>query len=60
MSKVTDTNPRGAGRKLMYEGESERMRTHTVRLTRWHIDKLERLGGAVWLREKIEKAPEPK
>jgi len=48
--------PSGAGRPRFGD---EAMKSHTVRTTdeQWH--KLERLGGAAWLRSKIDAAKEP-
>jgi len=48
---------RGQGRKLLKEGQETV--TLSVRLTVAQREKLERLGGAAWLRDRIDKAKEP-
>lgn len=48
---------RGQGRKPL-DPESETVGL-TVRLTRKQRDKLARLGGAAWVRERIDRAKEP-
>lgn len=48
---------RGQGRKPLQEGvETVPV---TVRMTTIQKDKLQRLGGSPWLRERIDKAREP-
>lgn len=47
----------GAGRKALPEGEA--MVPVTVNLKPEQRDKLKRLGGAPWVRQKIDKAKEP-
>ena len=47
----------GAGRKPTPEAES--MKVGSIRLTQAQWDKLARLGGAAWLRDRIDKAREP-
>jgi hypothetical protein len=47
---------RGQGRKPIKEGEDTI--TMSIRLTQTQRAKLERLGGAAWLRERIDKAKE--
>ena len=48
---------RGQGRKPLKEGQETV--TLSVRLTVAQREKLERLGGAAWMRERIDKAKEP-
>jgi len=48
---------RGQGRKPLKDGQETV--TLSVRLTVAQREKLERLGGAVWLRDRIDKAKEP-
>ena len=48
---------RGQGRKPLKEGQETV--TLSVRLTVAQRAKLERLGGAAWLRDRIDKAKEP-
>jgi len=48
---------RGQGRKPLKEGQETV--TLSVRLTVAQREKLERLGGAAWLRDRIDKAKEP-
>jgi hypothetical protein len=48
---------RGQGRKPLKEGQATV--TLSVRLTVAQREKLERLGGAAWLRDRIDKAKEP-
>lgn len=36
--------------------ESNRLHIYNIRLTRAQIDKLAQLGGAPWIRERIDKA----
>ena len=48
---------RGQGRKPIEEGQETV--TVSVRLTVAQRAKLERLGGAAWLRDRIDKAKEP-
>jgi hypothetical protein len=48
---------RGQGRKPIKEGQETV--TVSIRLTTPQRAKLERLGGAAWLRDRIEKAKEP-
>jgi len=45
------------GRKPLKEGQETV--TLSVRLTVAQREKLERLGGAAWLRDRIDKAKEP-
>lgn len=47
---------RGQGRKPIKEGEATVM--FTMRLTAPQREKLNRLGGAAWLRDRIDKARE--
>lgn len=51
-------NDRGQGRKPLAEGEATV--TVSVRMTTRHRAKLERLGGAPWVRDAIDAAKEPK
>lgn len=48
----------GSGRKPILEGAVTV--PVTIKLTPPQRDKLKRLGGAPWVREKIDKAKEPK
>lgn len=48
---------RGQGRKPVKPGEPTT--STTLRLTKAQREKLERLGGAKWVRERIDEAPEP-
>ena len=48
---------RGQGRKSVKEGE-ETVST-TLRMTKGQRAKLGRLGGAEWVRARIDEAPEP-
>lgn len=48
---------RGQGRKPIKEGEATV--TLSIRLTAGQRAKLDRLGGAQWLRDRIDKAREP-
>jgi hypothetical protein len=48
---------RGQGRKPIKEGQETV--TVSIRLTAPQRAKLERLGGAAWLRDRIDKAKEP-
>ncbi|QHE86504.1 hypothetical protein [Hydrogenophaga sp. BPS33] len=48
----------GAGRKP--KEQSEAMDPVSIKMTGPQRDKLKRLGGAPWVREKIDKAKEPK
>ena len=48
---------KGAGRKPTPEPDA--LRVGSIRLTQAHWDKLARLGGVAWLRERIEKARVP-
>ena len=48
---------RGQGRKPVKEGEETV--TMSIRVTVTQREKLERLGGAAWVREKIDRAKEP-
>lgn len=48
---------RGQGRKPVKEGESTI--SVTMRMTKHQREKLGRLGGAEWVRERIDQAPEP-
>jgi CxxC motif-containing protein (DUF1111 family) len=58
-SKQTpNATPRGRGRKPLQEGvDTVPM---MIRLTRPQREKVERLGGAAWVRKKIDMAKEPK
>lgn len=47
----------GAGRKPTPEADA--LRVGSIRLTQAQWNKLERLGGVAWLREKIDKARAP-
>ena len=49
---------RGQGRKPVKEGEDTV--TVSIRVTVPQREKLDRLGGAAWVREKIDKAKEKK
>lgn len=51
-------NDRDQGRKPLKEGEETV--SFTFRLPASLKDKLERIGGATWLRDKIKSAREPK
>lgn len=61
--KMTDTKKthggagRGQGRKPLAVGEETV--PVTIRMTKPQKDKLERLGGPKWVRERIDKAKEP-
>lgn len=44
----------GAGKKAQYDGEP--MKPYPVKLTARHREKLEKLGGAQWIRDRIDKA----
>lgn len=58
MSKAKRGGPgRGQGRKPLKEGQETV--TLSIRLTVAQRAKLERLGGAAWLRTRIDKAKEP-
>ena len=58
MSEAKRGGPgRGQGRKPLKEGQETV--TLSVRLTVAQREKLERLGGAAWLRARIDKAKEP-
>lgn len=48
---------RGQGRKPLPDGEAAQV--VSIRLTRAQKDKLEKLGGAAWVREKISRAKVP-
>lgn len=48
---------RGQGRKPLKKGQETV--TLSIRLTVAQREKLERLGGAAWLRDRIDKAKEP-
>ncbi len=48
---------RKQGRKPITEGE--RTLSTTLRMTERQRDKLSRLGGAGWVRKRIDEAPEP-
>ncbi len=48
----------GAGRKALQEGEETVI--VSTKMTASQRDKLQRLGGAWWIRERIDKAREPK
>lgn len=48
---------RGQGRKPIKSGEPTV--SMTARMTKSQREKLERLGGAQWMRERIDEAPEP-
>jgi hypothetical protein len=50
-------NDRGQGRKPI--SESDETVTVSLRMTAPLRDKLKRLGGAPWVREKVAKAKEP-
>lgn len=50
-------NARGQGRKPTEQGERK---ATSIRLSREQHEKLARLGGSDWVREQIDKAPEPK
>ena len=50
-------NDRGQGRKPIKAGEETV--TVSLRMTPTQRDKLARLGGAAWMRERIDKAKEP-
>ena len=61
---MDDTTPkrggagRGQGRKPLQPGQETV--TVTIRMTQPQKDKLARLGGPLWVRAKVDKAPEPK
>lgn len=46
--------PSNAGRHCLYGAEI--MKGRTIRMTRKQSDKLDRLGGVQWIRDKIEEA----
>ena len=48
---------RGQGRKSVAEGQSTV--TVSLRMTEGQRDKLQRLGGAKWVRQRIDKAKSP-
>lgn len=48
---------RGQGRKPVKQGEETI--TVSLRMTEVQRDKLTRLGGAAWVRQRIDKAKEP-
>lgn len=48
----------GSGRKP--KETSDAMQPVTIKMTKPQRDKLKRLGGAPWVRERIDKAKEPK
>jgi len=50
-------NARGQGRKPIKEGEQTV--TLSIRLTASQRAKLDALGGAQWIRDRIDKAKEP-
>ena len=59
---MSETNKRGgardgAGRKPTPEADA--LRVGSIRLTQAQWDKLARLGGVAWLRERIDKARAP-
>ncbi len=47
----------GAGRKPLAEGQETE--TYTLRITQAQREKLDALGGAAWLRERIDRARLP-
>lgn len=49
---------RGQGRKPLKAGEA--LQPVSVKMTAAQRDKLKRLGGAPWVRQKIDQEPEPK
>ena len=49
---------RGQGRKALPDDEV--LKPVTVKLNERQKDKLQRLGGGPWVREKIDRAKEPK
>ena len=48
----------GSGRKPLHEGEP--LLPVSIGMTQTQRDKLKRLGGARWVRDRIDKAKEPK
>lgn len=56
MTTKKATNPRGAGRK---PSQGESMKSRTFRMTDAQHEKCERLGGADWVRRKIDAAKDP-
>lgn len=48
--------PTGTGRPRFF---AEAMKPHTVRTTDAQWEKVERLGGAAWVRDRIDKAKDP-
>lgn len=48
----------GAGRPPLQEGEATVV--VTTKMTAMQRDKLQRLGGSAWIRERIDKARDPK
>lgn len=56
-SKNHGGSGRKQGRKPVREGE--RTLSTTLRMTERQRDKLGRLGGAGWVRDRIDEAPEP-
>jgi hypothetical protein len=48
----------GSGRKPLPEGEA--LVPVTIKMKPTQKDKLQRLGGAPWVRQKIDRAQEPK
>lgn len=57
-SKITDQGDRqGQGRKALPKGEA--MILFALRMKPAQIEKLQRPGGAAWVRERIDRAKEP-
>ena len=54
---MTNKQPAKRGPKPLH---GENMRAFHFRMTTAQREKLERLGGVAWMREKIEQAKEPK
>lgn len=55
-AKKKPAAPTRAGRPTIY---GEAMKCYPVRMTAEHNAKLDRLGGAAWLRKKIDAAKDP-
>ena len=54
---MTTATTRGAGRPLK---EAEALRPRSFRCTEKQAEKLDRLGGAEWIRAQIDAAPMPR
>lgn len=56
MTKRAKKAPTGAGRPRLGE---EAMKPRSVRMTDAQAEKLDRLGGGAWVRDRIDKAEDP-